>query len=677
MKFAVFNAFAGQEVAETELARRVCLAAEVLGWEAREVASSVDVRALAPDFVIALHFFTPKLTGHPTYGCMWNPPAFMESDPRYVKNILSYDAYLTSSPLMTHWVRNRLAGTQKKFFVAPFYASCNRTPYRPPNLDNPRLLYAGTNWDGARLRDLFLGLDSEPYVDIYGPKEGWRHLRASYRGLLPFDGSSLPEALNRAGVGLCLHREEHRAAGTPSLRIFEIAASGAVGICQEHPFIREAFGDSVLYLDPSLDAPSLVAQIAEHMKWIASHRDESLAMSRKAHAIFESRFTLEDLLEGIGQEHARLVTAKAFVAPRPTLLPAFPRVQFVVRAGERSHRTLHRALESLVAQTAPGVGAIVVRYQDVDLDESLEPYRGRLPLEIVEGRRDGVRSTHLWEGLGAVSAEYFGVLDDDDALHPNHVACLLSLLDANKEIGVAYSGSIRVWEPGIDGNGASVTAPPEPAELAYAQPFDRDELFAVRNYLTSNSFLARSALLRVLPDDPELPLLEDLFLLLALSLQTDFLYSYEATCEFFWRADRSDNTVLGAQAPWTAATDRVSCLIWTQGLLAQQGGAKFAESYQAALRSRGLKMTQELRHWQQECARHAEECARHAQECARHVEECARHVEECARRDQVITNMERSKGWRMVLAWRRTRERLRALAARLSGAGRQRAPPSP
>jgi hypothetical protein len=644
----------------------MCLAAQALGWEAREVASSTEVRSLDPDFVIALHFFTPKLTGHPTYGCMWNPPEFVESEPRYVKSALSYDGYLSSSPQMTDWVRKRLSGAPKKFFVVPFYASCNSTTYRSPDLETPRLFYAGTNWDGPRFRELFSLLDSEPYLDVYGPRDRWPYLRASYRGILPFDGTSVPEALHRTGVGLCLHRDEHRAAGTPSIRIFEIAASGAVAICQEHPFIREAFGNSVLYLDPALDTPGLAAQVTEHMRWIGSHQDEAIAMSRKAHAVFQDRFTLELLLQAVAGEHEKLVAAKAFVAPPAKARPASPRVQYIVRAGARSPRTLPRALASLAAQTAPGVGAIIVRHEEVELGEVLGPYRGKLPLEIVEGQRGGVRSTHLWAGLEVVSGEYFGVLDDDDALHPNHAACLLSILDGNEEARVAYSGAIRVWEPGFSGD-AQTPAPPEPAELLYAEPFDRDELFAVRNYITSNSFLASSELLRELPKDPQLPLLEDLFLLLALSLQTPFVYSYEATSEFFWRADRSDNTMLGPRSDWNAAADRVAQLVWTGGLLTEHAGPAIVSSHQMALRSSGLKTFLESRRQElRECAQRDKVIANMQRECAERDQSIAYLQRECALRDQVIANMERSKGWRLVLAFRQARDRLRGVSARIT-----------
>ncbi|GAA4247934.1 hypothetical protein GCM10022293_05360 [Azospirillum formosense] len=62
-----------------------------------------------------------------------------------------------------------------------------------------------------------------------------------------------------------------------------------------------------------------------------------------------------------------------------------------------------------------------------------------------DGNGSASRSTALWRGLTQVEADAFGILDDDDALHPNHVATLLPLAMLPGP-GVAYSGSIRVWE---------------------------------------------------------------------------------------------------------------------------------------------------------------------------------------------------------------------------------------
>jgi hypothetical protein len=352
LRIAIVNAFAGREVAETGLSRRIARAALNLGWEAEELSSSTEINRFDPDFVLALHFFTPKLTRHPTYGCMWNPPPFFEREKSYIENILSYDAYLTSSRQISDWLKAKLRATPKKYFLAPFYTSCHRVPYSPPDISRPRLLYAGTNWDGPRYRKLFQRLDSEPYMDIYGGETAWTYLKHAYRGKLAFDGSSILTALNRAGAGLCLHKKEHVLAATPSLRIFEIAASGAVAICQEHPFIREAFGDSVLYLRPARSTGKTVEQISEYMRWITVHREEALRMSRRAYEIFAESYTLETLLSGIVPHHQRLITEKGFVASPAGHGQDGESVRLIVPAGNKEKgpglvRRVFRKLRSL------------------------------------------------------------------------------------------------------------------------------------------------------------------------------------------------------------------------------------------------------------------------------------------------------------------------------------------
>jgi hypothetical protein len=291
-----------------------------------------------------------------------------------------------------------------------------------------------------------------------------------------------------------------------------------------------------------------------------------LAGTAKRHFVvpLEPAGALEPVLERLAGEHARLVETKRF-APRARAAGAAARVQLVVRAGPRSPRTLRRALESVAAQTSGDVGVVLVRHGDPDVAPIVRGLAGRLPIDVVEGARGAMRSTHLWEGLRAVTAEHFGILDDDDALHPNHVALLQGLLDEHPEAIAAYSGAVRVWEQGPPG----APAPPEePAELGgYGDDFDLGRLLALENFITSNGFLARTALLSQLDGDPRLPLFEDLHLLVALALRGPFVCSHDTTCAFYWRTGGADNTVLADRTGWNEAGERLARLVWSGALL--------------------------------------------------------------------------------------------------------------
>jgi hypothetical protein len=245
-----------------------------------------------------------------------------------------------------------------------------------------------------------------------------------------------------------------------------------------------------------------------------------------------------------------------------------------------------------------------------------------------------------------VTAEYFGILDDDDALHPNHVALLQKLLDDRPGAVAAYAGAIRVWEQGPAG---CPPPPEEPAELGgYGDAFDPGKLLALENFITSNGFLARSLHLAGMPGDPELPLFEDLHLLIALALRGPFVCSHDTTCEFYWRTGGADNTVLAERTEWNVAAERLARMVWS-GALAP-GSPWRPGPYATALHDAGLWLFRDRLRVETDRKRLVQEVAR---------SEAARG----------------GRAWRAVLRWRAARDRARAFAAALravAGAGRRR-----
>lgn len=576
MRIAIHNEFFGEICAETELSERLCLAAKNLGWEAIEVGSSSNIKEIQPDFVLVLHYKTPKLTGFPTYGCMWNPPHFFEQYEKAIKqekvkeNILSYDGYLSSSSQINTWLKDILYGTNKKCFIAPFYTSCHKTSYQEPLLENPHLVYIGINWDGSRFKELFQDLDTKEYMEIYGPTHAWTYLNSAYKGSIPFDGVSVLNILNKAGLGLCLHKEEHRKAAVPSMRIFEIVASGAVAICEEHPFIKEAFGNSVFYLDSNLSPSEKVVQISRYVRWIKNHQQEAREMSASAHKIFTEKYSFENLLLSIVPEHQKLIREKGFVkiVDSSKLSDELneKRVEIIVRTGDRDAKMLKRCLDSIANQTYNNIGIIIVNYRKLEyLDNLVKQYEDKLSIKVINSKFSGFRSTQLIAGINAVTSEYFGILDDDDLIHPNHIYSLISLLKKYEDRGVAYSGSIRAWEADrSERNEIDIQELiQEKAELAFFEPFDINKLLILDNFIVSNSFVARTSLIdENCKKDPELKVAEDMFLLLNLCSKTKFIFSYEVTCEFYWRNSKQDNSTFEDNVIWEESAKRLKNMFW-------------------------------------------------------------------------------------------------------------------
>jgi len=423
----------------------------------------------------------------------------------------------------------------------------------------------GTNWDGSRFKELFENLDSHDYMEIYGPSNAWKYLNNSYCGTLPLDGVSVLKTINKAGVGLCLHRQEHCEAEVPSMRIFEIVAAGAVAICEEHPFIREAFGENVLYVNSHLSSKQKSIQIYRHMRWIQDNKQAALEMSRKAHEIFSQKYSLENLLLGIVPYHQELIKKKGFISVES--YPNLKYVQIIVRVGGRDISMVKRALDSIANQSYRNLSVIIVSYKKVlGLDLLLKEYKDKISIKVIESNYSGFRSTQLWDGMNAVSSEYFAILDDDDIIHPNHIHSLVSILDNAEDVGVAYSGSIRVWESitkNIDLPSNQLELISETAKLTYFQPFDINKILDFKNFIVSNGFLARTSLIaEIIGEDPLLKVAEDFFIILNFCRKTKLAFSYEATCEYYWRNCKSENSTFKEIQAWEESVKRLKLMFW-------------------------------------------------------------------------------------------------------------------
>jgi hypothetical protein len=186
-------------------------------------------------------------------------------------------------------------------------------PHRHYTHVEPRsLFYCGSNWDktrkGLAYRKLFKLLDNRQDVAIYGPKKAWNFLSHVYRGSLPFDGNSLIKAMQSAGIVLILHSESHIKGNSPTARIFEAAAASCVVISDLHPFVVKEFGDSVLYIDQTKEPEEILKQIEGHLNWVYENREEAIEMAKRAHRIFEERFTLEAQFQKLSNLFAEVST---------------------------------------------------------------------------------------------------------------------------------------------------------------------------------------------------------------------------------------------------------------------------------------------------------------------------------------------------------------------------------
>jgi phosphoglycerol transferase len=505
MRVAVQNAFPNRpQTAEAEWIRRFFTACSRLGFEPVEVIISDDIVRCRPDCVLVTHEVSPKLTEFPTLGLNWSPPVFFAGDPMRCRSVLSLDGHLCGSRQIAQWMDD-FATARGKHAVLHDGLMLPSTPDAGPSGPLPAqlaIMYAGLHWDGSRHGAIFRGLDGRIPLQLYGPPDAWSDRGASYRGDLPFDGVSVINAIREAGIALCLHKAAHREANCPSLRLFEAAAAGALIITDDFEFPREWFRDGVLYVDAELPAAMVVEQIVSHVEWANRNLEVANRLAQRSNELFRRHLTLENMLRSLPEFVDRVRDSRRMVAVQGSKKKLLPIVEYIVRIGSRPATTLARALDSLAAQTYRAMAVILVQFHPVaGLDALLDDYRSRFRIRQIVVANNGNRSTAWWAGLNAVTADFFGMLDDDDTLFPNHVASLMDCLEQNPSYGFVYSGLIKVEdEPGHYVMVPQFECPAgkvieERREVFCLEEEDFTNLLPTRNVIGHNSWICRTSLL--------------------------------------------------------------------------------------------------------------------------------------------------------------------------------------
>lgn len=313
---------------EEEYAAKILKAAENLGWEAyiykvpklwknslkEKIArflTHLTEYLFKPDFTISVDHRMPRRSQKPSFTLITGEDTFVDENglmTKSGKNTLAYDGFIDGDKEHKGLQALYKITNNPKPYI--FGVCSSYGPLYGPNISTLReakLLYCGWNWDPKRgsetFRELFRTLESKGVLEVYGPKDKWSFLKESYKGFIPYDGISFLNAIAKAGIALCFHSDAHLRVGIPSARVFETIAAGALPISDEHSFIKETFGDSVLYVDSSLSSSQLAQQILAHLHWVRTHPKEAAEKIKQAQEIFKKQFSIEQLLQEI---HAKL-----------------------------------------------------------------------------------------------------------------------------------------------------------------------------------------------------------------------------------------------------------------------------------------------------------------------------------------------------------------------------------
>ena len=265
------------------------------------------------DFVINLHFASPKCYDGFSYVALWNPIRFYHDwgYKKYSDNLLSHHDFISclSKPADDHAIRISYIKKTKHLEPKIVLNHTNSGPYFEPNNNRENIFYCGINWDKSlgksRFSDIFETLDKEKILKIYGPKKlgkiiPWKDF-VSYVDEIPFDGISTFKEISKCLLGLALSHDAHIESEIASSRIFELIAGGALPICDENPFFKKYFGDKVLYVNG--DSKNKIEQIRNHYNWALKNKDQVIKMVNNLQDFMKENFDLSKQLKDFYETH--------------------------------------------------------------------------------------------------------------------------------------------------------------------------------------------------------------------------------------------------------------------------------------------------------------------------------------------------------------------------------------
>lgn len=458
-RFGVVKLWPDVQVAEDEVIARLKRAAGKLGLECLEIYSDGrfvgNPEAIANrktlDFVIHLHFETPKAYDAHSFVALWNPLRFYYDYQwgRYraqVQHLATHDDYLSCGSQAADDVVRRQLRARGLPDPAPYptmYHSLAE-PILAPRSGPKKLFYAGINWERlgkgrSRHQELLEHFDATGQMVIYGPEtlhgvKVWKGFK-SYQGEIPFDGASMIERIAEAGVMLALSSEAHKESGIMSNRLFEGLAAGAVVIADENPFVDEHFGEEVLRIDGSLPTSEVIAQLEAHLAWIAAHPEDARALAEKAQAKFLGGYTMDRSLAAL---YARLPEQAAEAAQET--ITAF----FLAPLGDEETAARHAA--SVRAQLHPRVEAVLLVDEAVPeapaFPGRVERARFAAQLKDVKKGKGRARGRVLAPFLEALPENaLFSIVEENERLFSDHFSTLAETL---RRTGASAAASDRV-----------------------------------------------------------------------------------------------------------------------------------------------------------------------------------------------------------------------------------------
>ena len=432
-----------------------------------EVGNQIDPNRV--DFIISLHFESPRCVDAYTYYALWQPLEFY-ADFGYE---VSTDKFSTHNDLISchsdfadlHAL-NMFHGLGRNV-PTPLLTLFHNLPepYLEPRIgEESNAFYVGINWERigrpkGRFHDVLTKLDQRGLIRIYGPEEihgvaPWEGFQ-TYAGELPFDGASVAAAINDCGICLALSSKPHQNTGIMSNRLFEGLAGGAAVIANPNPLIDKYFKDIVYLVDDSRGESYLEQKIAACIREIRSDPDAARARVLEGQRILRERCSLEGSLQTLFDQTP---------ARKSQYYQNFPKATAVSVILVIEHSSLDfvaRKLDEIARQRFCVIDLhLVVSLQMTEkIDRQLSGAIGSLTVHgfnfaAVPAQFEGIERPPVAIGgviaeiLNTIEAPYFAILRQNDMIMSDHFASLCHALNDLSGAGGAVSGSLlRGFDP--------------------------------------------------------------------------------------------------------------------------------------------------------------------------------------------------------------------------------------
>lgn len=465
-RIAVIDQWPDRPNAEKECVERIRRAGTSLGCEVvvidklgRVIGSGEEVTRDTVDFVLSLHYETPKCFDVHSYVALWNPIEFYFwwGYRRTAAHLATHDDFISCGSRWADDQAARLIHGDPSRRVPAFTLnhSLSEPVIAPRRRDDRRIFYCGINWERlgkgpGRHEEVLKALDARDMVRIYGPDlldgvKVWGGFR-NYVAPIPFDGVSCVHEIAKTGAALVFSSDAHRQSALMSNRLFEAAAAGVVILCDENPFAREHFGDSLIYIDTKRSQAEIGAEILERLAWLNANPDAAADLATRAQQIFKEKFCLKKQLGALldGHETRAKSLASAYLARDR---------RYAVRMicffdGQDRLDDVHKLARDVNRQIYPLSRVDVVLGPDApveaDVRAAMRPVQCEVHIHQAKGSgadgRTGARGDILAElAEGRPYDELICMVTSGATLFADHVSSLVRKFEDSPTLQVAFS----------------------------------------------------------------------------------------------------------------------------------------------------------------------------------------------------------------------------------------------